>query len=425
MEKQMQMAFMEEGGMATDGMERDPVSGNEIPPGSSAEEVRDDIPINISEGEYVIPADVVQFYGVDKLEKMVFKAKEKLGEMEKSGRMGETPEDEDLPLSDEELQVVEEEAPKGFNQGGLAQPSFNPNDWSYSNETDFSTPPAETRTYTNAQGEKRFVTFINGQPQTPIPAGFVLDNAEGRAQLTSDEPTNTMKGVQTNTFNQGQNKEESAVARQAERKDSKPKDYSGVSNEDLMETALNNDMRDFAAKGAALAGGMLAGPVGGLIGRTIAEGVQARNTLGMARELNKRFKEGTLDQSSYDKAMESLRTEESVFDGVMRGTLGVPEEKGGLLSNLLGTKKKADLSPTEGALGSPTQFSGGQSRPSAAPKSSLRPQARPQRSSGGSSSSGGTSGGADSRDSAGVGGNRAKGGLITRKNYKNGGLVKK
>ena len=42
----------------------DPVSGNVIPLGSSAEEVRDDIPAMLSPGEIVIPADVVKFHGV-------------------------------------------------------------------------------------------------------------------------------------------------------------------------------------------------------------------------------------------------------------------------------------------------------------------------------------------------------------------------
>ena len=42
--EQMKMAFMD------DGMERDPVSGNDIPTGSLAEEVRDDVPAMLSEG---------------------------------------------------------------------------------------------------------------------------------------------------------------------------------------------------------------------------------------------------------------------------------------------------------------------------------------------------------------------------------------
>ena len=46
--------------MKDDGMNRDPVSGNDVPPGSLASEVRDDIPAQLSEGEYI--QDVVQFW---------------------------------------------------------------------------------------------------------------------------------------------------------------------------------------------------------------------------------------------------------------------------------------------------------------------------------------------------------------------------
>lgn len=42
----------------------DPESGNMIPLGANAENVRDDIPAMISEGEYVLPADVVKWYGL-------------------------------------------------------------------------------------------------------------------------------------------------------------------------------------------------------------------------------------------------------------------------------------------------------------------------------------------------------------------------
>lgn len=42
----------------------DEESGNMIPLGSSAENVKDDIPAMLSEGEYVLPADVVTWYGL-------------------------------------------------------------------------------------------------------------------------------------------------------------------------------------------------------------------------------------------------------------------------------------------------------------------------------------------------------------------------
>jgi hypothetical protein len=42
----------------------DPVSGNPIPVGATAENVRDDIPVNISQDEYVLPAHVVKYHGL-------------------------------------------------------------------------------------------------------------------------------------------------------------------------------------------------------------------------------------------------------------------------------------------------------------------------------------------------------------------------
>ena len=89
--RQMEMAFMQQGGLKDDGMKVDPVSGNEIPPGSMAKEVRDDIPAQLSEGEYVVPADVVQYYGVKHFEDLRNKAKGGLNQMEADGRIGGEP----------------------------------------------------------------------------------------------------------------------------------------------------------------------------------------------------------------------------------------------------------------------------------------------------------------------------------------------
>jgi hypothetical protein len=91
MNRQMEMAFMQEGGMKDDGMDKDPVSGNEIPAGSLAKEVRDDIPAQLSEGEYVVPADVVQYYGVKFFEDLRMQAKMGLAQMDRDGRIGGEP----------------------------------------------------------------------------------------------------------------------------------------------------------------------------------------------------------------------------------------------------------------------------------------------------------------------------------------------
>lgn len=80
-----------EGGLATDGMDVDPVSGNDIPVGSNAEDVRDDVDTKLSSGEYVVPADVVKYLGVAQLEKLVDKAKVGLEDMAANGRIGGEP----------------------------------------------------------------------------------------------------------------------------------------------------------------------------------------------------------------------------------------------------------------------------------------------------------------------------------------------
>jgi len=60
----------------------DPVSGNEVPPGSLPQEVRDDVDAKLSEGEYVLPADVVRYFGLDYIEKLVNKAKQGMEEFQ-------------------------------------------------------------------------------------------------------------------------------------------------------------------------------------------------------------------------------------------------------------------------------------------------------------------------------------------------------
>ena len=90
LEEQMEL-FQDEGGLKDDGMNKDPISGNEVPSGSLAEEVRDDIPAQLSEGEYVVPADVVRYYGVKFFEDLRMEAKRGLAQMERDGRIGGEP----------------------------------------------------------------------------------------------------------------------------------------------------------------------------------------------------------------------------------------------------------------------------------------------------------------------------------------------
>ena len=105
------LVSMYHGGMAFDGMMSDPVSGNEIPIGSSAENVRDDIEARISEGEYVLPAHVVKWHGLKHIMGMQSEAEMGLMGMQTTGLIqyaGEEAEEEPEEVSDaEEDDVLE------------------------------------------------------------------------------------------------------------------------------------------------------------------------------------------------------------------------------------------------------------------------------------------------------------------------------
>ena len=119
MDKQMKMAFMDNGGLQDDGMDRDPVSGNDVPSGSLAEEVRDDIPAQLSEGEYVVPADVVRFFGVKFFEDLRMQAKMGLAQMERSGRIGGEPIEDDGEMMDSNDEALIIAMTPDMNRGGL------------------------------------------------------------------------------------------------------------------------------------------------------------------------------------------------------------------------------------------------------------------------------------------------------------------
>jgi len=104
MKEQMELAL---GDVPDNTVGVDPVSGNEIPLGSSPEEVRDDIPAMLSPGEIVVPADVVKFHGVKLFEELREEAKIGFSEMEADGRIGGQPIDE--PSMEDNLIPEEEE----------------------------------------------------------------------------------------------------------------------------------------------------------------------------------------------------------------------------------------------------------------------------------------------------------------------------
>ena len=203
MEDQMNFAFMNEGGfldgqphvfneggvLADDGVEKDPVSGNEVPSGSMAEEVRDDIPAMLSEGEYVVPADVVRYHGIEKFEDLRNEAKVGLQRMEADGRIGGQPveEQDELPFSIEELQVTEayRGGIMGFQEGGdtgsyeeAFGESFTPNQRYGAMGT--AQLGFQLRNFTNPKtGKTITIPFFNGKPMQYIPPDFTASDVAG------------------------------------------------------------------------------------------------------------------------------------------------------------------------------------------------------------------------------------------------------
>ncbi len=176
----------------------DPVSGNDVPPGSLPEEVRDDIPAMLSEGEYVVPADVLRYYGMKFFEDLRAEAKMGLAGMEADGRIGGEPVmDDGLPFSDEELVAMDEPEPvaaangglMGFQEGGLNYPSYiKQPDLSFMGGTGGGSGGLEYRKYVNAAGMSISIPFFDGEPMGMIPPGYF---PEGEAPEQEQEEKDT------------------------------------------------------------------------------------------------------------------------------------------------------------------------------------------------------------------------------------------
>jgi len=183
MQEQMKFAFMNEGGvLADDGINRDPVSGNEVPSGSMAKEVRDDVPAMLSEGEYVVPADVVRYHGIDKFEQLRDEAKAGLARMEADGRIGGQPveEQEEFPFPIEELQGFDEGGAVGDIYSDVMGSPFTPNQ-RYTSGGRFPGTGFELRNFTDPNsGRTVVIPFFNGRPMQYIPPEFI----EGGAATT-------------------------------------------------------------------------------------------------------------------------------------------------------------------------------------------------------------------------------------------------
>jgi len=163
----------------------DPVSGNTAPLGALPAEVRDDIDILVSPGEFVINAATVRYFGQEFFDSLQDTAEDGWERIASTG---------DLPFRDDELESEEgDDAPKvGFDEGDIVEegdglgsidfPSIpEPVGGGYGGYggSSSSSSSYDFKVYSNAAGREVRVYFYNGRPLTKIPEGYEEGGTQG------------------------------------------------------------------------------------------------------------------------------------------------------------------------------------------------------------------------------------------------------
>jgi len=253
----------------------DPVSGNDVPTGAMPEEVRDDIPAQLSEGEYVVPADVVRYYGVKFFEDLRSEAKMGWTDMERKGRVGGEPtgmeiiEPEDgLPFDVSELETTDAQ-PAGFAEGGdVTFPSFeeliNQDVYTYVE-------------YANNEGRTLLVPFFRGQPMSVIPEGYTPAGQQVE-KATQTDRADVVDGEATPSQQQVQAARPKAI------------DYASLSIDQL--SKMVEDQTKFGTDDIVSIGIGLINPIFGLI----IKGAMMAQAKQVERELERRLEDQSLTQ---------------------------------------------------------------------------------------------------------------------------------
>ena len=140
-----------------EGLMVDPVSGNDIPIGSTAENVRDDIEIMISEGEYVLPADVVKWHGLKHIMDMESEAKMGLMGMYGMGLIKYTDQEADGEVEEAEEAI---ETPEG-NEVEIASVEVSEEEPEVNETEDYQDSEYGTKTSSYGMVKKPKVAFIS------------------------------------------------------------------------------------------------------------------------------------------------------------------------------------------------------------------------------------------------------------------------
>ena len=207
MEEQMAMNF---GDVPDNTIGQDPVSGNDIPMGSTAENVRDDIPAMLSEGEIVIPADVVNYHGVKLFEDLRDEAKLGYAEMAEDGRIGGEPIEDDmemendigLELADLEVMIIpDDEEPVEMRRGGMNFERGRGNIYK-----SYSAPkptPRVVRSAPPSYKTRSVGSLKDSSPRSYTPAQLGITKIQAPTTGGPERPTLTSKPATSDTANIG------------------------------------------------------------------------------------------------------------------------------------------------------------------------------------------------------------------------------
>jgi len=290
------------GGLKDEGGKVDRKSGNKVPIGSTKKEVRDDIPAQLSEGEFVLPADVVRYHGLEKLMKLRQQAKGGLKTMDKMGQMGNADEatlPDDMPFRPEFQQGGAVQAPQVIQSNTVPGVQFTPPQMQQQIPSMFAppvvgapvpivqpaqrpvyTPPTyqepipfknligtdfgqlqktETRKYVNESGEELFIPFVNGKPIYPIPAGY-----EQFKEEKTKPPEDKTVTTPTTRVTQDDSGDDTSAGIKTTRVSRIASDAAGG----------QKGIKDFftTGKGSGFLGGLiLGGPIGAVIGGALGK----------------------------------------------------------------------------------------------------------------------------------------------------------
>ena len=182
--------MFDQGGLKDEGGTVDPVSGNEVPVGSNKEEVRDDIDAKLSEGEFVFPADVVRYIGLEKLMMMRQEAKQGLKKMEAMGQMGNADEAtvrDDLPFDETDIIAEDDDGNEVEMAVGGMPSKYN---------QFMSGSGIRQVAYINPKtGDEIMVYIVSGTPIPSVPPGYVPKGSEQASTdaITESKLTNVIE----------------------------------------------------------------------------------------------------------------------------------------------------------------------------------------------------------------------------------------